>query len=56
MVTEEQVLKVFEEGSGCDNCSHFQWGPGGPDPCGCDIIEGKEGTELDDCPCFESED
>jgi hypothetical protein len=50
MAPEEQVIATFEQGSLCDGCSHFEWGPGGPDPCDCRVLRGDAGTSLDDCP------
>ena len=49
-MTEEKLIKVWEEGDMCGDCSHFHYGPGGPDPSECDMVNGEEGTELDDCP------
>lgn len=50
MATEEQVIAVFEESPLCDDCDHFIWGAGGPDPCDCRVLRGDTGTSLSDCP------
>lgn len=50
MATEERVIAVFEESPLCDDCDHFIWGAGGPDPCDCRVLRGDIGTSLDDCP------
>lgn len=53
MASLEKVIAVFETSDSCHECRYFQWGPGGPDPCGCVVIDGAEGTDFDDCPAME---
>lgn len=51
---ESIVVRVYEsDDNPCNDCSHFIWGPGGPDPCECKILNGD--GDYTDCPGFPEE-
>lgn len=54
IIAYDKVAKVFENSDLCNDCDHFIWGPGGPDPCECKILNGDR--DYDDCPGYEPGD
>jgi len=45
------IALYFEDGEICNDCKNFIWGPGGPDPSYCKVLE--NGLDVNECPALE---